>query len=252
LRMGPAGDQGQLQVHRGERHVELLETRDPLAPPLGCERVPRFKQLDMALTPVNLQLALIARGPHSETTALFGPVATVEDSPQVGRLVDEGLANPHWTLIWRAEHNLALRNYERAEQYFRQALDATPESGRATLGLAEINFWNADYAAAVVAYERAIELGEQPGVGYKGIGWSEYNRGAYVEATRAFGAALAILREEGDPRSPHVRDALRGTAYALAARGECTRAVAALVSASIHAMPEPVSRHCPKDAERGE
>jgi tetratricopeptide (TPR) repeat protein len=190
--------------------------------------VPRFKHLDFPAVTVNLQLVVRFAPGDRTVDAAFGPIHTSNEAVLDQRFRRD-LERPQEHLFWRAEFDLATRNYAKAMDRARRGLAAAPAAGRAHFTLAEAAFWNRDLDVAASHYQRAIDLGYAPGLASKGLGWVRHGQRRFGDAVRSWERALDAFSDTTEPGAlVHAADCLRGIAKSYVQTERCDEAVALL------------------------
>jgi Tfp pilus assembly protein PilF len=218
--------------------------------------VPRFEYLDFPVMAVNLQLIVRFEPGDRAVAATFGPIHTSDDAGLDQRF-ERDLERPQEHLLWRAELDLATRNYTKAMERARRGLATAPAAGRAHLTLAEAAFWSRDLDVAGTHYERAIELEYAPALAHKGLGWVRHAQRRFGDAIRSWEQALVAL---GDAKGPealiHAEDCLRGMTMTYVQTDRCDDATALLRRAEREfpnvRLPSEEAASCPKTVDHGE
>ena len=134
----------------------------------------QFGNLDFPVGMLNFRLLFAARDPESwPVVAEFGPVHSVEEAVDKRQLVEETVEYPEYLLVWRGDINRRARNYELAEQFYRDALVYNPQFAPAYYGLGEVQLNTNVWQAAAESFEIALTLDyDWPGLAHKGLGWA--------------------------------------------------------------------------------
>jgi tetratricopeptide (TPR) repeat protein len=164
-----------------------------------------------------IQLSLLVAS-QSESSGVFGLLEQEDPASASDGLVSEALAHPdvYYTNLGSEYHRQ--RNYDLAQDAYREALARDAANAEAHFGLAEANFWSDDWAAAIEAFEASVRYGcRQPALAYRGLGWSYYNLDELVEAKRAFEKAISL--------APDLADGYNGLGWVALRENDCDGAV---------------------------
>lgn len=154
----------------------------------------------------------------AESQSAFGPIAQESDVDKTEAFWSDTLAHPERYYIQRGDEYRRQRNYDLAQDAYRQAIAYDPTNGESYFGLAEASFWRDDWATAMDAFEKSIAYGcQQPAQAYRGIGWSHYNREEFTQARQAF--------EESTEIDPDLADAHNGLGWVAVKEQRCDDAV---------------------------
>lgn len=224
---GDSGDQGELgkdwsyiylpaPLNTWSRHV--IRPRK-LYDSLGWQ-VPSFslrRRNGLEYLARQTQLSLLVAS-QSRSSGIFGPLEQENPASASDGLVSEALAHPDVYYINLGSEYRRQRNYDLAQDAYREALARDAASAEAHFGLAGANFWRDDWSGAIEAFEASIRYGyHQPALVYRGLGWSYYNLDELVEAKRAFEKAILL--------APDLADGYNGLGWVVLRENRCDEAV---------------------------
>jgi Tfp pilus assembly protein PilF len=153
-----------------------------------------------------------------ETQSAFGPIAQEIDVDKTEAFWSETLSHPERYYIQHGNEYRRQRNYDLAQDAYRQAITYDPTNAESYFGLAEASFWREDWSAAIDAFEKSVEYScQRPAQAYRGIGWSRYNREEFTQAKQAF--------EEATEIDPNLADAHNGLGWIAVRERRCDDAV---------------------------
>lgn len=202
-----------------QQRVNLRNLYDELEWPLPpLQRVVQGdKELLIRMVTVRLLLGTHDQDQPTAISAKFGPL-TVDFAPDtIEQRIKQRVA--HQPEYYLALGDLAQRqrNYEKAEEHYRQALSLEPDFTTAYFKIAEVLFWQEKYTDAEIYYYQAANDPRWQAASNKGIGWVRYNLGQYNEAKDYFEAAI-----ESDP---NLADAYNGLGWVFLQKNDCDKAV---------------------------
>jgi tetratricopeptide (TPR) repeat protein len=104
-------------------------------------------------------------------------------------------ANNYYTLGNTYYHHQ--QNYAQAIDAYRKVIELRPRNADAYVGLGSSYCGQQDYANAILAYEKAIEINPKNVSAYLGLGAGHTERKYYLNATLAYQQAIDINPREG-------------------------------------------------------
>jgi uncharacterized membrane protein len=162
-----------------------------------------------------VQIGLIS---SSESLNVFGPIEQKQHLGTSDAFWSETLAHPDVYYIQRGNEYHRQRNYDLAQEAYRKALAYDPTNAESYFRLAEASFWCDEWTEALNAFKKSIAYGyPQPALAYRGMGWSYYNLGEFMQAEMAFQKATRM--------NPNLTDAYNGLGWVAVQQRRCDDAI---------------------------